>query len=369
MLRKLSVLAISVACSTCAISQDSTKKSNLVISGSADAYYRYNFNDFKEKPYNNKTSFTNSHNSFELGMATIKAEHSIGKVGMVADIGFGKRAQEFSYNEQGSEDDKITVAIKQLYLTYAATDKIKFTLGSWGTHVGYEVLDAYLNRNYSMSYLFSYGPFFHTGLKADISLGGSSALMVGITNPTDFKSASAAPKMFIGQFSTASKNGKLKTFLNFQGGKYLDEARLTQYDLVATYAATSKFSLGVNGSLQSRSFKGLDDKWSDSEKWWGAALYLNLDPIDWFGLTLRTEYFDNEKNVLAVEGLGTSFIVPTLSANFRIDNLTIIPEFRFDSAKDDIDNTLGTGANVFSKKSGAPSKSTGSFILAATYHF
>ena len=41
---------------------------------------------------------------------------------------------------------------------------------SWATHVGYELVDAYLNRNYSMSYMFSYGPFFHTGIKADFAI-------------------------------------------------------------------------------------------------------------------------------------------------------------------------------------------------------
>ena len=44
-------------------------------------------------------------------------------------------------------------------------------MGKWATHVGYELADAYLNRNYSMDYMFSYGPFSHTGLKADIGLG------------------------------------------------------------------------------------------------------------------------------------------------------------------------------------------------------
>ena len=361
MLRKIFVSAIGVACSTCALSQDSTKKSNLVISGSADVYYRYNFNNptitDKEDPdytsFNNYTSFTNTHNTFALGMASLKVEHTIGKVGMVADLGFGKRAEEFSYNDANTQ-----FAVKQLYLTYAVSDKVKFTLGSFGTHVGYELVDAYLNRNYSMSYMFSYGPFFHTGLKADIGLGGSSALMVGITNPTDFKSASAEPKMFIGQFSTASKNAKFKAFLNFQGGKYAETARLTQGDVVLTYAVSDKFSLGYNGTLQSRSFKGTDGEWGDSESWWGSALYVNVDPIDWFGLTFRGEYLSDDKNVL---GFNTTIFAPTLSANFKIDNLTIIPEFRFDNAKDEIfiksstDRTYG--------------KSTGSFVLAATYHF
>ena len=104
--------------------QDSTKTNAFKLSGSADIYYRYDFNQPK-LPYNNFTSFTNSQNSFELGMVSLKAEHQIGKVGMLADIGFGKRADEFSYN-----DDKSSVAIKQLLVSYSPSSKMKFSLGS-----------------------------------------------------------------------------------------------------------------------------------------------------------------------------------------------------------------------------------------------
>src|SRR5215471_18763872 len=86
--------------SFCAVfSQHDSSAPALKISGSADIYYRYNLDKPKGSPYNNFTSFTNSQNSFELGMASLKAEHSVGKVGMVADLGFGKRAEEFSYND------------------------------------------------------------------------------------------------------------------------------------------------------------------------------------------------------------------------------------------------------------------------------
>ena len=149
--------------------QDTTKNASIKFSGNADIYYRYDFNQPKV-PYNNFTSFSNSQNSFELGIISFIAEHNIGKVGMLADVGFGKRANEFSYN-----DEKSSLAIKQLFITYSPSSKIKLTLGSWDTHIGYESVDAYLNRNYSMSYLFSYGPFFHTGLKADISLTEKSS--------------------------------------------------------------------------------------------------------------------------------------------------------------------------------------------------
>jgi hypothetical protein len=356
MVRKFFLMAITMAGTHVALSQDSTtvtEKPKPIISGSVDGYYRWNFANPRSdnNNFNNKTSFTNSHNSFELGMASIKAEHSIGKVGAVIDLGFGRRAEEFSYN-----DENTMLAIKQAYLFYSPTSNLKFTFGSWATHVGYELVDAYLNRNYSMSYMFSYGPFFHTGIKADISLGGKSALMVGISNPTDLKTSIEMPKMFIGQFSTGSKDDKLKAFLNFQGGKYDQDSKLTQGDVVLTYAISDKFSLGYNGTVQTRKFKAADGKYGDNVTWWGSALYVNVDPVSWFGMTLRGEYVDDEKDVV---GISSSVFAPTLSFNFKVDNLTIIPEFRLDSAKDPL----------FIKREGDGTKSTASFILAATYHF
>lgn len=330
--------------------QDSTeKKSTTTISGSADVYYRYNFNNPKDYPYNNLTSFTHSSNSFEIGMASIRADHSFGKVAATIDLGFGTRAEEFAYNDANTR-----FAIKQVYLSYAPSSVIKFTFGSWVTHIGYEVLDACLNRNYSVSYMFTDGPFSHTGLKADISLGGTSACMIGIANPTDYRSAPHMPKSVIAQFSTASKDSKLKMYLNFVGGKQNDYKKIVQGDVVATYAVASKFSIGFNGTLQSLRLADSVFKWSTS-KWWGAALYLNVDPVSWFGFTLRTEYIGDKDEYLGLEHV----FAPTLSANFKIDNLTIIPEFRIDNA----------GNSVFYKNANETTKSTGSFILAATYHF
>ncbi len=329
--------------------QDSTKKSSTTFTGSVDAYYRYDLNNPKDYSYNSLTSFTHSNNSFELGMASLRADHSFGKVAATIDLGFGRRAEEFAYN-----DENTSLAIKQLYVSYAPISAIKFTFGSWATHVGYELLDAYLNRNYSMSYMFTNGPFSHTGLKADVSLGGKSAFMIGISNPTDYRSAPSMPKSAIAQFSTGSKDDKLKLYLNFVGGKQNDDKKTVQGDLVATYNVTSKFSIGLNSTTQGVQLRDSAKNWS-KYNWWGTALYLNVDPATWFGLTWRNEYINDKDEYLGLKNVFAS----TLSADFRIDNLTIIPEFRVDNA----------GNSVFYKSVNQTTKSTGSFILAATYHF
>lgn len=319
--------------------QDSTKKSTTTWSGSVDAYYR---SDFAGKASNNLTSFTNSNNAFELGMASIRVDHTIGKIAATIDLGFGKRADEFSYNDIGSS----IRMVKQAYVSYAISDKVKVTAGKWATHIGWELLDAYANRNYSISYGFTYGPFSHTGFKADVSLGGKSAFMVGIANSTDHvNDDGTGKKVFIAQFSSGSKNDKFKAYINYQGG-----TNLSQFDVVLNGTISSKFAINYDGTVADIA----------GHSWSSNTLYFNFDPTSTFGLTLRGEYFSDKNSATGISSKSISIFVPTLSANIKIDgNLTIIPEVRLDAAN----NT------IFLDGKNAASKSAGNFLIAATYKF
>ncbi len=352
MLRKVLVSAISILAvfSTITVkAQDSASAGTLNITGSVDVYYRYNFQNAKDSGrINNKTSFTNSQNSFELGMASLKFDYSKGKVGAVADLGFGTRAAEFSYNETG-----ITAAVKQAYVTYAPSDKVKFTAGKWATHVGYELLDPQLNKNYSMSYMFSYGPFSHTGLKADFTFGGGFAGMIGISNPTDYISAPFAKKSVIAQLSKVGD--KFGAYLNYVGGKDMGDNSINQVGLTAIFTASDKFSLGYDGTV-----KSLNPPSGSNVSWYGSALYINVSPVEKFGFTVRGEYFsDND----GLAGFGTSLFDATLSLNIKpVKGIMIVPEFRLDASKDPLffknEDTINP-----------TSKTAGSFIVAAIFSF
>jgi hypothetical protein len=329
------------------------KKPFLTITGSADAYYRY---DFAKTRMNNFTSFTNSHGDFNLGMASVKFEHKSEKVGFVADLGFGNRAKEFAYF-----DDGVAAAIKQLYVSYSPADWLKFTAGSWATHVGYELLDPQLNRNYSMSYMFTNGPFSHTGVKADVTKG-KHAFMIGVSNPTDMRTVPDGyihKKFLIAQYSlTASE--KVKLFLNYVGGKAIDTTRSNQVDLVVTGKISDKFNIGFNGTVAGvQAWDGVKNL--ESKSWWGSALYLNLDPGSVFGLTLRGEYFSdkNQLKTFASATAGGNVFATTLSANFRVAQFIFIPEVRVDKASEEI----------FVDKNGSSTKSAASILFAAVYSF
>jgi hypothetical protein len=291
-------------------------------------------------------------------MASLKLDHSFGKVAVVADLGFGKRAQEFSYNESG-----IVASIKQLNVSYAVNDWLKFTAGSWATHVGYELVDAPANRNYSMSYMFSYGPFSHTGLKADLTFG-KHGFMVGVSNPTDYKSAPLDSKKYLlAQYSLAATDN-LKFYLNYVGGERpSDSAQTNQLDLVATAQVSDKFSIGLNASYFTSKLpqKARSINKESTSDWWGSALYLSYDPSAKFGLTLRSELFNDadQSNVFAAADTGGKIFANTLSGNFRLGPLVIIPELRVENASQ----------SIYVDGNGKPTKSAASALVAAVYKF
>lgn len=356
MLRKKLIAAFAVSAAFLMVqpvtAQDSTaaEEPALKISGSVDGYYKY---DFAKTASNTYTSFTGTHNDFSLGMASIKFEHKGEKVSAVADLGFGPRAKEFSYT-----DDGITQAIKQLYVSYSPADWITFTLGTWGTHVGYELLDPQLNRNYSMSYMFTNGPFSHTGLKANLTKG-KHGFMLGVANATDYRippSGQIDKKFFLAQYSVALD--KISAYLNFVSGQAPDTSKSAQIDAVVTAKVSDKFSVGFNGTYTSvKGWNGIKNL--DSKAWWGSALYLNVDPQPWFGLTLRGEYFsDNNELKLPMPG-GCNMFATTLSANFKTGGFIFIPEIRLDNSSE----------QLFVDKDGAATKSAVNFLIAAVYSF
>jgi hypothetical protein len=360
-----SVIATAISFSTWAQAPADTAKAAapapppLSITGSADMYYRYDFNRPVAAPYNSFTSFTQKHDQVQLGMATIKLEHKTAKVDMVADLGFGQRAKDFDYADDPSYGGGggILQAIKQLYISYSPASWIKFTAGTWATHVGYEVVDAYANRNYSMSYMFTNGPFSHTGLRADLT-SGKHGFMIGVSNPTDYRTipdGGQNNKNLIAQYSYAASDN-FKLYLNYVGGRDIADNKVHQYDLVLNTRFSGTFGIGANGTVNVSSAKD-GDTYDPSHTWYGAAAYLLLDPKPWFGLTLREEYF-SDKDGVKIAGGGNVF-ASTLTASFKVDGFTFMPELRLDNGSKEF----------FGKHDGAATKTDASFLIAAVYSF
>ncbi|MFV8369252.1 outer membrane beta-barrel protein [Flavobacterium sp. LB2R40] len=349
MKNQLAVIALLLT-TTLTFAQEIKTVPATTFAGSADAYYKYDFSGID----NSLTSFTNSHNSFELGMASIEASHKMGKASVFVDLGFGNRATQFTYND-GAE----TFMIKQLNFTYEFTDKFKVIAGSFGTHIGYEIVDAVDNKNYSMSYAFTYGPFFNTGVKAQYT-SGKFSIMAGVSNPTDFKTtieAGSSQKTFIGQVAFLGDTGSAYFNVTSGSSNPSSDENKTQFDFVGTKKLSNAFSLGFNGTY---AMTNNDFDPSMDGEWFSLVGYANLALKESLSLAYRLEYLDANKATAGLGVLsGTSVIGNTLSLNYKVGNLTIIPEFRVDTASEDI----------FTNSDAAPKGVTAYALLATTYSF
>lgn len=334
--KKLLMLLLYNLCPAIIYAQDTTAASPLRVSGYAEVYYKYNFN---RNISDNKTSFTHSQNSFEPDMLSVKLEKTFGHVSFTGDAGFGKRAEEFSYN-----DTHTSAVIKQLYITYAPVAWVKITAGTFATYIGQESVDPDQNANYSMSYLFSYGPFFHTGIKAEVT-AGASTWMAGIFNPTDYKYAPLQSKKYVGgQWAWSPEGIPFASRLSYIGGTDTAGVRNDQGDLVLTSSPFEGFTVAVDASYSH--YGGT----ASSSAWWGTALYLQAAATDHLTLALRTEYFSDrddlkvftDKGKFPAGGSITSF---TLSADYKFHGLTLIPELRLDQASSPLFTRDGRGTN------------------------
>ena len=253
---------------------------SLSFSGSVDAYFRTNLNSsndrrIEEATFAPGTSFANLP-GFALGMANLIGSIEGEKVGFTADLVFGPRGDEAVFGSVNSSGDPSNSAIlNQLYVYWNATDKLTFTLGNFNTFLGYEVISPTVNFNYSTSYMFSYGPFSHTGVKADLDLGGGFSAMLGVFNPTD--ATDFNPN---GSYVGGAQLG----YSNDAGGAWLNvlfEEDFFQIDLTTGWDVSESVYVGLNAT-------------SASDNFYGVAGYFQVAATDNAAFGIRGEFFSDQ---------------------------------------------------------------------------
>jgi hypothetical protein len=341
------------------------EKNPLTFSGYVDTYYFANFNGVQSNlgASGFERIFDQKANNFQVGLAQLKTTYSTDKVTGVIDLTFGNHGDLGNYGNPisplGAEFGSTGLAIKQAYLTWKMSDKVSLTGGQYGTNVGYEVIDAPVNFNYSLSNMFGNGPFYHTGVKLDVAASDKFAFMLGITNGLDSKDDNNKAKGFQGQITIKPVDG-WSVYLNYFGSdEGVDEKNMTSwFDLTTSYQVTEKMLIGLN-AVTGKNTTG---------SWGGAALYLNGKVSEKFSLGTRIEYFDNSKGgiyLVDADGAGVSTTGITLTGNYDVSpNLKFKPEYRFDSYK----NAAGT-FQLYDKDGGLTKKSQSTLGAALIFYF
>ncbi len=318
----------------------------LTISGSVDAYYKYDFSGYRDADglSNIPTSFANEQNSVSLGMANLIATKTVGKASFVGDVSFGPRG---GYQSLLNGSDGNSFHIQNLYMTYAFTERFSMTAGFMGTFVGYEVISPTANFNYSTSYLFSAGPFQNAGIKAEYAFSDKVALMVGLFNDWNVYQDFDGVSDFGAQLSVSPADG-WDACINFLTG-----STGTIVDLTTAYQVTDAFKVGLNAA-------DFSDTGSADGGYSGGALYLQYGFSEAFALGARGEYYKEKEAGWAFVPGGESVIGLTLSANVKAGPLTMIPEFRLDNGSTEL---------FYKSKDMDITKSASQFAVALVYTF
>ena len=310
--------------------EETTEEPTFSIAGSIDTYYR-------SSEYAPGTSFGNLP-GFALGMANVIVSYEGEKSGFVADFVFGPRGTDAVFNSTGSSN-----IVNQLYAYYNVSDSFTLTLGNFNTFLGYEVISPVANFNYTTSYMFSYGPFSHTGIKADIAVTDDVSIMLGVLNSTDMTESQPLGE----DYMIGAQLGLYGQYINYLGG---GSAGVSQIDFTGGFNITDSFYLGLNATSYS------DD---NDVEFSGVALYPQYSFSDSFALGARYEAFSEDGlgaiGSVSGEGDNTSF---TITGSYTSGNMIIKPELRLDTAS----------GQFYSNADGA-TDSLSTFIVAAIYSF
>lgn len=320
--------------------------SGLTISGSVDAYYKYDVSGYQDEGglSNIRTAFANEQNSVSLGMVNLMVGKTVGKASFVGDVSFGPRGQ---YQSLLSGEDGNSFHIQNLYMNYAFSEKFSMTAGFMGTFIGYEVISPASNFHYSTSYLFSAGPFQNAGVKATYAFSDRVSLMAGLFNDWNAYQDFDGVSDFGAQLALSPVDG-WDAYVNFLTG-----STGTIVDLTTAYQVSDAVKIGLNAA-------DFSDAGSDDGGYAGGALYLEYGFSDAFALGARGEYYaEKEAGWAFVEG-GESVVGVTLSAHAKAGALTVIPEFRVDN---------GSQPMFFKNRDLGTTRSASQFSLALVYAF
>lgn len=340
------------------------------VSGYLDTYYFTNFNKPASRDNMGQSGvgrgFDRRVDQFQLGMVQTVFKYTNSKSEVVADLAFGPNAQYGNYGNVPviapaygyslGNDTWSSVIIKQAYFKYNATDKLSFIAGQFGTHIGYEYIDAPLNFFYSINHTFNSGiPFYHTGVKATYAFSDKVSLMLGGVNGFDYVHDNNRAKGLIGQLSLAPVEG-LSIYLNYINSNESNAdaqgktptGNFTVYDLNGGYQATQKLFLGYwfmygsqKGTLGAPgTFVPADGNVDEVKHWYGANAYITYAFSDVFSLGFRGEHFDNKSGARGLrnvdssgQAIGAAVNTYTLTGSFTLadGHLLLKPELRMDA--------------------------------------
>lgn len=249
------------------IQEDAKKNSGFVnffreveVSGLVDGYYGYNFNR-PDGRVNTGRAFDTQDNSFSLNLAkfTLEKQNDLANpLGFKIDLGFGPTV-DIVNGPNPTGGDAIRHML-QGYVSYVAPIGSGLTLdfGKFFTPAGAEVIETKDNYNYSRSYLFGLGPYYHTGLRAKYEINNKVSVSGFLVNGWDSLIDNNQGKTYGVSVGLAPTSRLAITQTYLGGPEQQDSSKEWRHfaDTVVSYAASEKLSFLANFAYGSDQYIG-----------------------------------------------------------------------------------------------------------------
>jgi hypothetical protein len=299
------------------------------LSGYVEATYNYNFS---EGSANSLRSYDAKANQILLNNAHIVASGSpSSKVSYTIELDFGTDAAVHGLLHTATgAPGPIAVDAQEAYISYAFSDKFKFTGGRFATFQGIEVIEGPANPTISRGYLYGLAePYTHVGGYFTLAASPKIELRFGVINGWDLLYDNNADKTIISRFGVNLGEPLAFGISYYTGVEQLNSnAARKSFDLTGVTKAIPGVTLNFQANFGSEKFGGADADWS------GFTVQPVIALSDKFDLGLRAEYFSDDGSRTGTTNLDAFnlTIVPT----FKADGTTFRFEYRYDDANNDV---------------------------------
>lgn len=306
------------------------------VSGLVDGYYSYNFNRPDGKA-NTGRAFDAYDNSFSLNLAKLTLEKKndlANPLGFKLDLGYGPTVD--IVNGPGPFGGQQVKNVLQAYLSYVVPvgNGLTVDFGKFVTPVGAEVIETKDNYNYTRSFMFAYGPYYHTGFRGKYTVNSKVSFTGFLLNGWDTALDNNNGKTY-GMSVSLTPTSKFAITETYLGGpEQTGDSRPWRNfsDTVISYVATDKLTFLANIDYGT-------DKFVTGQKghWFASAFYFKYAFNNRFAFSPRYEVFDDHDGFRT--GLRQTLQEFTLTQEVKLVNNFITRfEFRRDWSNQDFFN-------------------------------
>jgi len=333
----------------------------------ASSSYTFNFNQPTQRAPNSATNvnrvYDKDHNSFKFDVGELvflKDTPKSGDVGFRTDLTYGFSQPEVNQSAADTGDGQShQFDVQQGFVSYKAPigSGLQLDFGKFNTHIGAEVMDGYdgWNYNFSRSWLFSFGPFTHTGLRASYTINDMISVLGMVANGWDNTVENNDGKS-VGAQIAITPNDSVSLFLNWVSGpETIGNQAAFSNDTTNLFDAVLDVKLTNNTLAQINLAYGIQANGASGTRgdaeWWGISTIVRHDYNKWFSINLRGEVFNDLDGTRATTaatlpaGQGQELWAITLTPEVRISkNLVVRAEYRHDQSTQNAFWGSGAGA-------------------------